>query len=129
MMPVHVPTLEKLSSWHQFTRLLKNGTFIVSRIVTQSSWRSFSPAFCMHLIKCILLSITFLCVCCCFPSLFVSFSLHAFCGLARACVNPTSFSLFVQSLACQTTHSFLNEFHSNLCHHFSHACSIYHTMK
>ena len=34
-------------------------------------------------------------------------------GLVGACVNPRSFSLFVHSLVCQITHSFLNGFQPN----------------
>ena len=49
-------------------------------------------------------------------------------GLAGACVNPESFSLFVHSLVCQITHSFLNGFQPNLCQHFSHVCSTCHAI-
>ena len=37
-------------------------------------------------------------------------------------------SLFVHSLLCQITHSFLNGFQPNLCQHFSHVCSTYHAI-
>ena len=45
-------------------------------------------------------------------------------GLAGACVNP----LFVHSLVCPITHSFLNGFQSNLAQHFSHVCSTCHNI-
>ena len=52
-----------------------------------------------------------------------------FCGLAEACVNSGCFSskliLFIHSLVCQLTHSFLNGFQPNLYQHFSHVCSTY----
>ena len=38
--------------------------------------------------------------------------------------EPQRFFSFC-SLVCQTTRSFLNIFQPNLCHHFSHACSIF----
>ena len=60
------------------------------------------------------------------------FSFHfqrtLFCGLAEAGVSPGRFSLFVHSLVCQITCSFLNGFHPNLCQHFSHACSTCRTI-
>ena len=43
------------------------------------------------------------------------------CGLVGACVNPESIfsnSLFVDSLTCLITHSFLNGFQPNLYEHF-----------
>ena len=51
--------------------------------------------------------------------------------LAGAYVNPGRFfsnSLFVHSVLCQITHSFLNRYQPNLCQHFSHACSTCHTI-
>ena len=50
-----------------------------------------------------------------FFSLFVSFIFiaHFICVLAGACVNPGSF-LFVHSLVCPITHSFLDGFQPNL---------------
>ena len=53
------------------------------------------------------------------------FSYIFFRALVGACVNPRNFSLFVHSLVCQITHSFLNGFQSNLYQHFSHACMLY----
>ena len=53
-----------------------------------------------------------------FSSLFLSFSSHTFRGLAGAYVNPGSFSLFVHSLVCPITHSFLDVFQPNLVQHF-----------
>ena len=58
---------------------------------------------------------------------FISFSLHTFCGLVGACVNPGSFSLFVHSLVCPITHSFLDGFQSNLVQHSPHVCPACHT--
>ena len=40
---------------------------------------------------------------------FLSFHHTLFRGLAGACLNPESFSLFVHSLVCQITHSFLSQ--------------------
>ena len=57
----------------------------------------------------------------CFFSCFI-FIARFYHGLAGACVNPGSIfsnSVFVHSLLCQITHSFLNRFQPNLCQHFS----------
>ena len=57
--------------------------------------------------------------------LFVSFNFHRtlFHGLAGACVNLRSFSVFVHSLVYPITHSFLDGFQPNLVQHFPHAYS------
>ena len=64
-----------------------------------------------------------------FSSLFVCFfHFHRtlFCGLAGAYVNPGSFSLFVHSLVCPITHSFLDGLQPNLVQHFPQVCSTCH---
>ena len=57
------------------------------------------------------------------------FLLHRtlFRGLARASVNPGRFSLFVHSLVCPITHSFLHGFQPNLVQHLPHVCSTCYT--
>ena len=42
-------------------------------------------------------------------------------------MNPGRFSLFVHSLVCPITHSFLDGFQPNLVHPFSYVCSTCHT--
>ena len=49
-------------------------------------------------------------------------------GLAGAYVNPGIFSLFVHSLVCPITYSFLDGFQPNLVQHFPHVCSTCHTV-
>ena len=49
-------------------------------------------------------------------------------GLAGACVNPGSFSLFVHALVCPITHSFLNGFQPNLVQHFPYVYSTSHSI-
>ena len=52
-----------------------------------------------------------------FLCLFLPFSLRTFRGLAGACMNPGSIfsnSLFMHSLVCPITHSFLDGFQPNL---------------
>ena len=66
----------------------------------------------------------FTCTCC----LFVSFHRTLFRGLAGACMNPGSFSLFVHSLVCPITHSYLDGFQPNLVQHSFHVCSTCHTV-
>ena len=90
MVPVRVPTLEKPS---------------------QSSCRSFSPVFCMHLIKGFLTSIIFLGA----HHFFLFICFISSCTFTWAGVNPGSFSLFVHSLICPITHSFFDGFCSSLC--------------
>ena len=64
---------------------------------------------------------------CFFVTLFI-FIAHLFCGLAGAYVNPGSFSLFVHSLVCPITHSFLDGFQPNLVQHSPNVCSTCHTI-
>ena len=61
---------------------------------------------------------------------FFSFHFHRtlFRGLAGTYVNPGRFSLFVHSLVCPITHSFLDGFQPNLVQHFPHVCSTCHTV-
>ena len=63
-------------------------------------------------------------------SFFFFFHFHRtlFRGLAGAYVNPGRFSLFVHSLVCPITHSFLDGFQPNLVQHFPHVCSTCHTV-
>ena len=68
-----------------------------------------------------------------FLSFFLSsfiFIAHFFRGLAGAFVNPGSFlnSLYIYSLVCLITHSFLHGFQPNLYQHFSYVCSTCHTI-
>ena len=63
-----------------------------------------------------------------FLIILLSFSSHTFRGLAGAYVNPGIFSLFVHSLVCPITHSFLDGFQLNLVQHFPHVCSTCHTV-
>ena len=95
-----------------------------------SPWRSFSPIFCLGVIKGFLPSITFLRARRFFSSLFLCFIFiaHFFRGLAGACVNPGRFSQFVYSLVCAITHSSLDGFQPNLVQHFPHVCSNCHTV-
>ena len=132
--------------WHQFVYpCLKNyslgthslvystkSTFVVSRIIgpkfVKNFFTSFSYIIC--LMKCFLSSKTFLHMCRFFLSLFLCFIFitHFFGGLVGACVNPVSFSsnsLFVHSLVCPITHSFLDEFQPNLYQHLSRVHMLY----
>ena len=61
---------------------------------------------------------------------FFSFHFHRtlFRGLAGAYVNPGILSLFVHSLVCLITHSFLDGFQPNLVQQFPHVCSTCHTV-
>ena len=104
MVPVHVPMLKKTIP---LVLIQTNSTFIVSIIIYQ---RSFSPAFLVCFIKYFLPSITFLRVCHFF---FISFSLHTFCGLVRACGNlcePCNVFFFVHSLECLFNNSLISDF-------------------
>ena len=56
------------------------------------------------------------------------FIAHFFHGLAGAYVNPGRFSLFVHSLVCPITHSFLHGFQPNLVQLFPHVCSTCHSV-
>ena len=47
-------------------------------------------------------------------SLFLSFSLHTFSWACGSLYEPRKFSLFVHSLVCPITHSFLDGFQPNL---------------
>ena len=58
-----------------------------------------------------------------FFSLFLSFSWA--CGSLR---EPRKFSLFVHSLVCPITHSFLDGFQPNLVQHFPQVCSTCYTI-
>ena len=134
MASVRAPTLEKPSFYRQSTHLLNkiNSTFIVSII------------FSLRLVQIIFIgsshghykglpSMNYIFTCTSFFSslfvcLFLSFSSHTFHGLARAYVNPGSFSLFVHSLVCPITHSFLDGFQPTLVQYFPQVCSTCHTI-
>ena len=113
---VRAPMLKKPSPWHLFTRLL-NKWYL--QCIHYTSF--------LHVLykllppnKNILGARHFFSV-----SLF-HFHHTLFRGLAGARVNPGSIfsnSLFVHSLVCLITHSFLNGFQPNLYQHFSHVCS------
>ena len=62
-----------------------------------------------------------------FSSLF-HFHRTLFRGLVGASMSPGSFSLFVHSLVCPITHSFLDGFQPNLVQHFPCVCSTCHTV-
>ena len=127
MAPVRAPTLKKPSPWHLFTHLLNKSTFSVSRII---DLKSFDIHY-MSFINSFLPSKSNILGACHFFFLFsFTFIAHLFRGLAGACVNPEVFShsLFVHSLVCLITHSFLNEFQPNLYQHFLRVCSTCHTI-
>ena len=99
---------EKPSLYHQSARLLNNSTFIVSIIVslrlvqivfTSSSHGRYKELPSMNII---FMRMSFF-------SLFVSF-------------------VFMHSLVCPITHSFLDGFQPNLVQHFPQVCSICHTI-
>ena len=100
-------------------------TFIVSAIVNQ---RFLAINNTRHPINDLLPSIT-LCVChLIFLFHFLSTLFH---GLIGACMNLGSiFSnfLFVHSLVCPITHSFLDGFQPNFVQHFPQVCSTCHTI-
>ena len=117
---VRAPTLEKPSPWHQFTRLLNKWYLHCIQNRWLEACPDRFPQFCARLIKGFLPPKTFLCV----RRFFLCFIFIAhFRGVAGACVNPRSIfsnSLFVHSLLCQITHSFLNG------QQFPHVCSTCH---
>ena len=96
-----------------------------------SSCRSFSPVFGMDIIKGFLPPITFLSARIIFlVSLFVCF-FHFHCTLfSWACksLREPQLTLFVHSLVCPITHSFLDRFQPNLVQHFPQVCSTCHTI-
>ena len=107
----------------QFTKQMVPSMCPVS--FTRSLSQLVSPVFGKRPIKCFLPSIIFLRARH-FFLLFLSFSSHTF---SWAYVNFGSFSLFVHSLVCQITHSFLNRFQQTCTYqHFSHACSTCHAI-
>ena len=120
---IHVPTLKKPSPWHQFTRLLNKylaSTFIVSIIISP---KLVQIVFTGILYECykglpsfnnIFTCVSFFLVC------LFHFIAHFFVGLRELGVNPRSFSLFVHSLVCPITHSFLDGFQPNLVQHSPH---------
>ena len=105
-----------LAPIHPFTKQTV-ATFIVSIIVYPKLMQIVPSIFGMGIIKDFIPSITFLHMRRFF--LFLSlFHCHRmlFCGLAGGCVNHRSF-LFVHSLVCPITHSFLDRFQPNLVQH------------
>ena len=63
-----------------------------------------------------------------FSCLFLSFSSHTFSWACGSLREPRKFSLFVHSLVCPITHSFLDGIQPNLVQHFPHVCSTCHTI-
>ena len=112
------------SPWHLFTHLLTNSTFNVSRIVELKSFDIHYMSF-PHAPYKLLPSIKNILGTRCFFFYFLS---HNFLWAYGSLCEPRKFSLFVHSLVCQITHSFLNGFQPNLCQHFSHVCSTCHTI-
>ena len=110
---------------HSFTKQIVPSMY--QELLSWSRLISITRVFRNHLINSPLPSKIFLGTCRFFSSTFI-FIAHFFGGLVGACVNPGSFSLFVHSLVCQITHSFLNGYQPNLYQHFSHVCSTCHTI-
>ena len=127
MAPVSAPMLEKSSLWHLFTPLLIVPSRIIDLKLFDIHDTSFprAPYKLLPFIKNILGAHGFFL---CFY--FFHFYRTLTCGLAGAYVNPRFFSnsLFVDSLLCQITHSFLNGFQVNLCQHIPHVCSTCHNI-
>ena len=101
-----------------------NSTFIVSTIVSQQLVQIVFTSFLFGRYKG-LPSFNNIFTRAFFSCLFVTFHRTQ---LAGACVNPGSFSLFVHSLVCPITHSYLDGFQPNLVQHFPHVCSTCHTV-
>ena len=102
-----------------------NSTFIVSTIVSQQLVQIVFTGFLFGRYKG-LPSMNNIFTCTSF-FLIIHFHRILFRGLAGAYMNPRSF-LFVHSLVCPITHSFLNGFQPNLVQHFPYVCSTCHTV-
>ena len=104
---------------------LTNSTFIVFIII---SLRLEQIAFTVSEDECYkgLLSMNNILRACHF--FFFHFHHTLFRELAGAYMNPGRFSLFVHSLVCPITHSFLDGFQPNLVQHFPRVCSTCHTV-
>ena len=115
-----------LAPIHPFTKQMVPS--LCPESLTRSLFQLFSPVFRKHPIKCFLPSIPFYTLVVFFFVCFYYFHFHhtPFCGLAGACMNPEFYSnsLFVHSLVCQITHSFLNGFQLNLYQHYLHVYSM-----
>ena len=98
-----------LTPIHLFTKQMVPS--LCPELLTQSLLRSFSPVLCVHLTYIRLPSINNIFMHVSFILVSFIFITHFFRGLAGACVNPGIFlnSLFVHSLLCQITHSFLSQ--------------------
>ena len=113
-----------LAPIHSFTKHIVPSMYEES--VTWSRLISMTPVFRMLLINSFLPSKNILGAC----HFFLYFHFHRtpFSWACRSWCEPQKFSLFVHSLVCQITHSFLNRFQPNLYQHFSHACSTCYTI-
>ena len=100
-----------------------NSTFIVSTIVSQQLVQIVFTGFCLGIINIFTHSYII------FSNSTFIFITHFFVGLRELnYVNPGSFSLFVHSLICPITHSFLYGFQPNWVQHFPHVCFTCHTV-
>ena len=126
----HARKIIPLASIHLFTKQITN-TFIVCiivypklvQIVFTGFWYGHYKGF--PSINNIFMCALFFLVC------FFDFHRTLFHRLAGACVNPGSIfsnSLFVHSLVCPITHSFLDGYQPNLIQHFPQVCSTCHTI-
>ena len=98
-----------LAPFHPFTKQMVPS--LCPESLTRGLSQSFSPVLRKHPIKCFLPSITFLRARHFF--LFLSFSSHTFLWACRSLREPWKYFsnfLFVHSLLCQITHSFVNGF-------------------
>ena len=109
---------------HLFTKQIVPSLCPESRIVDTKFVEIVSTVFHMCFVKYLLPSIICLRVHCIFLlCLFVCFIFID--TFLWACMNPESFSLFVHSLVCLTTHSFLNGFQQNLAVSLLLLCMLY----
>ena len=115
----------------QFAHLLENHTFIVLRINIlklidiDSAILLIQPYKCLPVTTKIFMRQLF------FLLSFFYFHCTLFSGACGSFREPQKFfsnSLFIHSLVCLITHSFLHGFQPNLYQHFSYVCSTCHTI-
>ena len=111
---------------HPFTRQLVPSLFEES--ISQSSWKSIQPFFRYSLINAFLSPQKILCGSRFFLSFFHRTLFSGVCGSFREPRKFSSNSLFIHSLVCLITHSFLHGFQPNLYQHFFYVCSTCHTI-